>query len=149
MLSIYQFMVGLMEMEESEFYENILLHYALLLRRRRLRREGTKKARKIWVKHVFQQRRKKGAFTQLIKEMRRTDREEIFQVSSFSCWSQIKLIIGIAWHWQKAKARCGIYFYFIYISFKKNDYPLFKLCFYFYIFYLSVFISGTAPSLST
>ena len=71
-----------MEMEESEFYENILL-YALLLRCRRLRREGTKKARKIWLKHVFQQRRKKGAFTELIKEMRRTNREEYFRLVPF------------------------------------------------------------------
>ena len=72
-----------MEMEEDvEFYENTLL-YALLLRRRCLRREGRKKGRKIWVKHVSQQRRKKGAFTQLIKEMRHSDREEYFRLVNF------------------------------------------------------------------
>ena len=57
-----------MEELDDEFYENILL-FSLLLHRRHLRCEWTKKPRKIWIKNVFKQRRKNEAFTHLVKQM--------------------------------------------------------------------------------
>ena len=81
----YQFSLCLvikMEASDEETFENILL-FAMLLRRRRFRREQAKKPRKVWVKTMFKLRRKKGAFTQLVKEMRRSDREEYFRLVPF------------------------------------------------------------------
>ena len=50
----------------------------LLLRQRRLRRERHV-SRKVWVKRIFTLREQKGAFQNLVKEMRATDREAHFK----------------------------------------------------------------------
>ena len=61
----------------DEYDEEDMLLCVPLPRRRRLRRE--QKARKIWVKKMLTLRKKKGAFSNLIKEMRVSDREAHFR----------------------------------------------------------------------
>ena len=57
--------------------EDMLL-LLMLLRQRRLRRERHV-SRKVWVKRIFTLREQKGAFQNLVKEMRATDREAHFK----------------------------------------------------------------------
>ena len=69
-------MISLLKMEVTEEEEMLLLF--LLLRRRRLQRERKMK-RKVWVKKMLTLRKKKGAFANLVKEMRVSDREAHFR----------------------------------------------------------------------
>ena len=63
-----------MDVQEEE-----MLLLILLLRRRRIRREQKASQRKVWVRKLLRLRRKKGAFQNLIREMRISDRESHFR----------------------------------------------------------------------
>ena len=58
--------------------DEAMLLLMMLLRRRRLQRER-KVFRKVWVKRMLKLRRKQGAFENLVKEMRASDREAHFK----------------------------------------------------------------------
>ena len=62
-------------MESIEADEEMLL-LTLMLKRRRDRR---RKSRKVWVRKMYKERKEKGAYVNLIKEMRISDREAHFR----------------------------------------------------------------------
>ena len=63
-------------MESIEADEEMLLLTLMLKRRRdRLRR----KSRKVWVRKMYQERKEKGAYVNLVKEMRISNREAHFR----------------------------------------------------------------------
>lgn len=65
-------------MDLDEVEEEDMLLMTLLFRRRRLRRER-KVSRRMWVRDMFKLRKKKGAFENLVQEMRTSDREAHFR----------------------------------------------------------------------
>ena len=65
----------------SELNEVELFLLTVLIMRKRKHKRKSK--RKVWVKDIFQQRKQKGAYNQLITEMLLTDRESYFRKALF------------------------------------------------------------------
>ena len=59
--------------------KKLLLAAFYVILRRRLKRKKRKKLRTAWVREIYQQREEKGAYTQIIQELRLSDREHHFR----------------------------------------------------------------------
>ena len=57
----------------------LLLAYVIILRMRRRRRARNRKNRSFWVRELFRARDEKGAYTQIMQEIRLNDRESHFK----------------------------------------------------------------------
>jgi len=65
-------------MKEEEELQLALLSYLLLKHRQRISAK-VKRKHKVWVKEIFRHRKTKGAYHQLVQELRITDRESHFR----------------------------------------------------------------------
>ena len=57
----------------------LLLAYVIVLRMRRRRRARNRKKRRFWVRELIRSRNEKGAYAQILQEIRLNDRESHFK----------------------------------------------------------------------